>query len=133
MVKLPDGSFSAAVHKCAGEEEYQRVTSEMFRRSPLLIAQEFLPTEYDWRVTVLGGRILFAARYHMARGHWQIRSEDAAGRERFGKVEAVSRASAPPEVVALALRATALIGDGLYGVDIKEAPNGPVVIESSLY
>lgn len=129
VVKLPDGSFSAAVHKCAGEEEYQRVTSEMFRRSPLLIAQEFLPTAYDWRVTVLGGRILFAARYHMARGHWQIRSEDAAGRERFGKVEAVSRAAAPPEVVALALRATALIGDGLYGVDIKEASDGPVVIE----
>lgn len=129
VVKLPDGSFSAAVHRCSGEEEYGKVASEMFRRSPLLIAQEYLPTEYDWRITVLGGRVLFAARYHMARGHWQIRTEDAAGRERFGKVEAVARAEAPGEVVGLALRAASLIGEGLYGVDIKETPAGPVVIE----
>jgi glutathione synthase/RimK-type ligase-like ATP-grasp enzyme/gamma-glutamyl:cysteine ligase YbdK (ATP-grasp superfamily) len=128
VVKLPDGSFSAAVHKIEDEAEYERVTGEMFRRSPLLIAQEFLPTEYDWRVTVLGGRVLFAARYHMARGHWQIRSEGAGG-ERYGKVEAVPRAAAPREVVELALGAAALIGDGLYGVDIKETPAGPVVIE----
>jgi gamma-glutamyl:cysteine ligase YbdK (ATP-grasp superfamily) len=32
-------------------------------------------------------------------------------------------------VVRAALRAAALIGDGLYGVDIKETPAGPVVIE----
>jgi glutathione synthase/RimK-type ligase-like ATP-grasp enzyme len=129
VVKLPDGSFSAAVHRCSGEEEYAKVASDMFRRSPLLIAQEYLPTDYDWRITVLGGRVLFAARYHMARGHWQIRTEDAAGRERFGKVEAVARAEAPAEVVALAIRASSLIGEGLYGVDIKETPAGPVVIE----
>jgi glutathione synthase/RimK-type ligase-like ATP-grasp enzyme/gamma-glutamyl:cysteine ligase YbdK (ATP-grasp superfamily) len=129
VVKLPDGSFSAAVHKCADRAEYERVTAEMFRRSPLLIAQEFLPTEYDWRITVLEGKVLFAARYHMARGHWQIRSEDPSGRERYGKVEAVAREAAPAAVAALALRAAALIGSGLYGVDIKEAPGGPVVIE----
>ncbi|CAN5731416.1 hypothetical protein BH23GEM6_BH23GEM6_16100 [soil metagenome] len=128
VIKLPDGSFSAAVHKIESQEEYLKYASEMFRRSPLIIAQEYLPTEYDWRVTVLDGRILFTARYYMARGHWQIRSE-RAGVERFGKVEAVSRDAAPREVVELALRATALIGSGLYGVDIKETPNGPVVIE----
>lgn len=128
VIKLPDGSFSASVHKCSGPEEYQRFASEMFRRSPLIIAQEFLPTEYDWRVTVLGGKVLFTARYHMARGHWQIRTE-SGGTERYGKVEAVSRDAAPPEVVTLGLRAAALIGNGIYGVDIKETQNGPVVIE----
>lgn len=128
VVKLPDGSFSAAVHRCADATEYQRVAAEMFRRSPLIIAQEYLPTEFDWRVTVLGGRVLFAARYYMARGHWQIRA-DEEGIERFGRVEAVRREEAPPRVVELALRAAALIGGGLYGVDIKETPNGPVVIE----
>ncbi len=30
---------------------------------------------------------------------------------------------------ALALESTALLGDGLYGVDVKETPAGPVVIE----
>jgi glutathione synthase/RimK-type ligase-like ATP-grasp enzyme len=128
VVKLPDGSFSAAVHKCDTREDFVGVTAEMFRRSPLLIAQEFLPTEYDWRITVLGGRVLFAARYFMARGHWQIRSAHA-GSERYGRVEAVPRASAPAGVVELALRAASLIGNGLYGVDIKETPAGPAIIE----
>jgi glutathione synthase/RimK-type ligase-like ATP-grasp enzyme/gamma-glutamyl:cysteine ligase YbdK (ATP-grasp superfamily) len=128
VIKLPDGSFSSAVHKVASREEFRRRSAEMFRRSPLIIAQEFLPTDFDWRVTVLGGRLLFAARYYMARGHWQIRSE-TKGTERYGRVEAVARGQAPRAVVQLALRAAALIGDGMLGVDLKETPSGPVVIE----
>ena len=128
VVKLPDGSFSAAVHRCASQEEYERITTDMLRRSPLLIAQEYLPTDYDWRITVLGGKILFAARYFMARGHWQIRAEQE-GHARFGRVEAVRREEAPEAIRALALRAAGLIGTGLYGVDIKDTARGPVVIE----
>jgi hypothetical protein len=101
---------------------------ELLEQSPLLIAQEWLPTEFDWRITVLDGRLLFAARYYMARGHWQIRTEEG-GVERYGKVEAVPRAEAPPAVVDVALRAARLIGRGMYGVDLKETPRGPVVIE----
>ncbi|HET7276348.1 MAG TPA: glutamate-cysteine ligase family protein [Longimicrobiaceae bacterium] len=128
VIKLPDSSFSAAVHKISTREEYQQRGAEMFRRSPLIIAQEYLPTEFDWRITVLDGRVLFAARYYMARGHWQIRSQDATG-TRYGKVAAIARASAPAPIVELALRAAALIGNGLYGVDLKEGADGPVVIE----
>ncbi len=128
VIKLPDGSFSAAVHKVSSPEEYRERAAEMFRRSPLIIAQEYLPTEFDWRVTVLDGQLLFAARYFMARGHWQIRTEEK-GTERYGRVEAVARDAAPRAVVELALRAAGLIGRGLYGVDIKETPAGPVVIE----
>lgn len=129
VIKLPDGSFSAAVHKVSSRDEFRRRADDMFRRSPLIIAQEFLPTDYDWRVTVLDGRVLFACKYHMARGHWQIRSETAGGKERYGRVEAVPRDSAPRDVVQAALRAARLIGDGLYGVDLKETADGPVVIE----
>ena len=128
VVKLPDGSFSAAVHRCGSRTEYERTTAEMLRRSPLLIAQEYLPTDYDWRITVLDGEVLFAARYFMARGHWQIRAEHE-GHARYGRVAAVKREEAPAPVRALALRAAGLIGHGLYGVDIKETPRGPVVIE----
>ncbi|HSU17840.1 glutamate-cysteine ligase family protein [Longimicrobium sp.] len=128
VIKLPDGSFSAAVHKITSRDEFRRRSKEMFARSPLLIAQEFLPTDFDWRVTVLGGRLLFASRYFMARGHWQIRTE-VKGTERYGKVEAVPRGQAPAAVVETALRAASLIGRGLYGVDLKETERGPVVIE----
>lgn len=128
VVKLPDGSFSAAVHRCGSRREYEQVAAEMFRRSPLLIAQEYLPTDFDWRVTVLDGRVLFAARYFMAKGHWQIRAEQG-GRERYGRVQAVKREEMPPAVRDLALRAAGLIGGGFYGVDIKETDGGLVVIE----
>jgi glutathione synthase/RimK-type ligase-like ATP-grasp enzyme/gamma-glutamyl:cysteine ligase YbdK (ATP-grasp superfamily) len=128
VVKLPDGSFSAEVHKIASREDYEARAAAMFRQSPLLIAQEWLPTDFDWRIGVLGGRLLFAARYHMARGHWQIRSVEH-GAERYGKVDAMRRDDAPPDIVRTALRAAALIGSGFYGVDIKESPGGPVVIE----
>jgi glutathione synthase/RimK-type ligase-like ATP-grasp enzyme/gamma-glutamyl:cysteine ligase YbdK (ATP-grasp superfamily) len=129
VIKLPDGSFSAAVHKVSSRDEYRRRADDMFRRSPLIIAQEFLPTDYDWRITVLDGRLLFACKYHMARGHWQVRTETPGGKERYGRVESVPREQAPRDVVEAALRAARLIGDGLYGVDLKETADGPVVIE----
>jgi glutathione synthase/RimK-type ligase-like ATP-grasp enzyme/gamma-glutamyl:cysteine ligase YbdK (ATP-grasp superfamily) len=128
VMKSPDGSFSAGVHKISSREDYETRARELFTQSPLLIAQEWLPTEFDWRITVLDGRLLFAARYYMAQGHWQIRTEEG-GIERYGKVEAVPREEAPADVVEIALRAAALIGRGMYGVDLKETPRGPVVIE----
>jgi glutathione synthase/RimK-type ligase-like ATP-grasp enzyme/gamma-glutamyl:cysteine ligase YbdK (ATP-grasp superfamily) len=128
VMKSPDGSFSSGVHKIGSAEDYRTRARELFRESPLLIAQEWLPTDFDWRITVLDGELLFAARYYMAQGHWQIRTE-AGGVERYGKVEAVPRAEAPARVVSVALRAARLIGRGMYGVDLKEAASGPVVIE----
>ncbi|MGH7465998.1 MAG: ATP-grasp domain-containing protein, partial [Longimicrobiales bacterium] len=128
VIKSPDGSFSAGVHKIATRDDYEIWARELLAHSPLLIAQEWLPTDFDWRITVLDGRLLFAARYFMARDHWQIRTEEA-GVERYGKVEAVSRDEAPADVLDVALRAARLIGRGMYGVDLKDTPSGPVVIE----
>lgn len=128
VVKVPDGSFSTGVHRIGNESEYRAKTAELFDKSPLLVVQGWMPTPFDWRVTVLGGKVLFVARYHMAEGHWQIRAEGRTG-ARYGRVEAVARRTAPRDVTRLALKAAALIGDGLYGVDIKPGKDGPVVIE----
>jgi glutathione synthase/RimK-type ligase-like ATP-grasp enzyme/gamma-glutamyl:cysteine ligase YbdK (ATP-grasp superfamily) len=128
VIKLPDGAFSDAVHRIDSRESYAAHARRLLARSPLLIAQEWLPTTFDWRVTVLDGRVLFAARYHMVRGHWQIRSAEN-GEERYGRVESVARAAVPGAVADVALRAAAPIGRGMYGVDVKETPRGPVVIE----
>jgi glutathione synthase/RimK-type ligase-like ATP-grasp enzyme len=129
ILKLPDGTFSDAVKKAGTLEELERISREMFRRSPLLIAQEFTPTAFDWRIGVLDGAPLFAAKYHMVKDHWQIVGRWKTGRARYGKVEAVPLSSIPPAVVTLALEAATLIGDGLYGVDLKETASGTVVIE----
>ena len=64
----------------------------------------------------------------MAKGHWQIVEEQARGRA-FGKVEAVPFEEVPQAVLDIALRAAALFGDGLYGVDLKEFEGRVVVME----
>jgi glutathione synthase/RimK-type ligase-like ATP-grasp enzyme len=66
----------------------------------------------------------------MAAGHWQIvkRVPGRTGYEE-GPVKAVAVAEAPQEVVKIALKAANLIGDGLYGVDIKQVGNRCYVIE----
>jgi glutathione synthase/RimK-type ligase-like ATP-grasp enzyme/gamma-glutamyl:cysteine ligase YbdK (ATP-grasp superfamily) len=128
VVKLPDGSFSKGVSKVRTPGEWAAVGKKWFAQSPLLVVQAFVPTSYDWRVTVLGGRPLFVARYYMARGHWQI-AQTKRGSVHYGKVEAVPRRIADPEVVALACTAAGLIGDGFYGVDLKQTDDGVVVIE----
>jgi len=128
VVKLPDSSFSQAVEKISDEAAWKNAASRFFAKSPLLVVQRFLKTEFDWRVAVLDGRPLFTARYHMAKGHWQIVNAKG-GNQRFGKVEAIARRDADPEIVALACEAAALVGDGLYGVDLKQTREGPVVIE----
>jgi glutathione synthase/RimK-type ligase-like ATP-grasp enzyme/gamma-glutamyl:cysteine ligase YbdK (ATP-grasp superfamily) len=128
VLKLPDGSFSSAVAKVKRADEYIERARAFFASSPLLIAQAYTPTDYDWRVTVLEGKVLFTCKYHMARGHWQIIANSAHGL-RNGRVEAVPRERAPRDVVRVALRAAELMGNGLYGVDVKDTPAGAVVIE----
>jgi glutathione synthase/RimK-type ligase-like ATP-grasp enzyme len=66
----------------------------------------------------------------MAQGHWQIYNWGAkeAGK-REGRSEAIHVEFVPPSVIELALRASAIIGDGFYGVDIKEVGNRLLVIE----
>ena len=39
-----------------------------------------MPTDYDWRIGVLDGEPLFACKYKMARGHWQIIKHEADGK-----------------------------------------------------
>ena len=129
IVKLPDGTFSQAVKKAENAAELEAITQDMFKRSPLLIVQEFIPTAFDWRIGILEGKVLFACKYHMARGHWQIVSLTRNGERAFGKVEAVRLEDVPRSVLDLTLESTALLGNGLYGVDVKETPAGPVVIE----
>ncbi|MBV9969468.1 MAG: RimK family protein, partial [Xanthobacteraceae bacterium] len=53
VVKIPDGSFSRGVHKVERLDEFKRVADELFEETDLLLAQKFLPTDFDWRVGVL--------------------------------------------------------------------------------
>lgn len=129
IVKLPQGTFSQAVKKAHDLTELKTIFQELFRHSPLLIVQEFIPTPFDWRIGILEGRVLYACKYHMAKDHWQIVRQYRSGVTRFGKVEAVPLSDTPSPVTQVALEASGLIGNGLYGVDIKETETEPLIIE----
>lgn len=129
ILKQPDGAFSKGVHKINSVGEFKEVTSMMFKDSDLLIAQEYLPTPFDWRVGVLDGKPLYVCKYFMATEHWQIVNWSAQESSREGSVESISVDQAPAGLIRTALKATALIGDSLYGVDMKEVEGKFYVIE----
>lgn len=129
VVKIPDGSFSRGVHKVNTPEEFRRVADELFEETDLVLAQKFLPTEFDWRVGVLAGEPLFVCQYRMARGHWQVVKYRPDGTSHEGGFRAFDLDQAPPQLIDIAVRAARPIGEGFYGVDLKQTANGIVVME----
>lgn len=129
ILKEPDGAFSKGVFKIKNAEEYKQVCHTMFQKSELLIAQEFLPTTFDWRVGIIDGKPLFVCKYYMATEHWQIVNWNSEKQDHEGKVEAISVDQAPAGLIRTALKATSLIGTSLYGVDMKEVDGKFYVIE----
>jgi glutathione synthase/RimK-type ligase-like ATP-grasp enzyme len=128
ILKQPDGAFSLGVRKAESANQLYRQAAELLDKSELIIAQEFLPTSFDWRVGVLDRRVLFVCKYFMAPKHWQVIKRGTGGRQE-GHTVAVSVGEAPEGVVRTALRAANLIGAGLYGVDLKQVGDQCYVIE----
>ena len=65
----------------------------------------------------------------MVKKHWQIVQHDRRGRPVQGGFRSFSLTEAPQDVVTTAVKAASCIGQGLYGVDLKETGNGVAVIE----
>lgn len=130
ILKQPDGAFSKGVFKINSNEEFKKVRATMFEKSDLLIAQEFLPTPFDWRVGIINSQVIYVCKYFMATEHWQIVNWNARKEtSREGEVECIAVDQAPSGLLRTALKATALIGEGLYGVDMKEVDGKFYVIE----
>jgi glutathione synthase/RimK-type ligase-like ATP-grasp enzyme len=129
VVKIPDGSFSRGVHKVDSAAEFKRVADELFEETDLVLAQKFLPTDFDWRVGILAGEPLFVCQYRMARGHWQVVKYRPDGSSHEGGFQAFDVDQAPQQVIDIAVRAARPIGEGFYGVDLKQTDHGIVVME----
>lgn len=129
VLKIPDGSFSRGTHKADNQHQLEEIGRQMFRDSDVILAQEFVYTEFDWRIGILNRKPIFACQYFMTRKHWQVIKHSDKGRPVFGDSRTLLIEDAPVEVVHTALRAAALVGDGLYGVDLKQNQDGVYVIE----
>ena len=128
VLKLPDSGFGLDVVKIESEDELRRESERFFKVSELIVAQEWLPTGFDWRVGIFDGRPLFVCKYFMAPGHWKTNKVDG---EEFIEGESVTMTvgEAPLQVVDLALRAANLVGRSLYGVDLKQVADRIYLIE----
>ncbi len=129
ILKQPDSSFSQGVVKARTPEELSDSLRRLLNDSELVIAQQFMPTDFDWRIGVLDRKAIFVCRYYMAKGHWQIISYDRSGRVREGRGDGVPLDQVPDKVLRVAVKAAGLIGDSLYGVDLKQIGNRVYVIE----
>lgn len=130
ILKKPDSSFSQGVIKVENEQELAAHLRTMLDKSELIIGQKFMPTEYDWRVGILDRKPLFACKYYMAGGHWQIIKRDTLGMKTGeGMAETMDLKDVPKSILQTALKAANLIGSGFYGVDLKQAGKEVYVIE----
>jgi glutathione synthase/RimK-type ligase-like ATP-grasp enzyme len=129
VLKQPDSAFSLGVEKVNNNEELDESLKKLFVGSDLIIAQEFMPSEFDWRIGVLDQTPLFACKYYMAKDHWQIYNWKSETKFKSGNSETVAVETVPENVVKTAIKAAALIGDGFYGVDLKMVNGEVYVIE----
>ena len=129
VLKKPDSAFSQGVIKAESREEMKKNIEAFLDESQLIIAQEFIPTEYDWRIGILNHQPIYACRYYMAEGHWQIYNWGIGDNAESGNDEGIPLSEVPSNVLKVALKAAKMIGRGLYGVDVKQSGNQVYVIE----
>jgi glutathione synthase/RimK-type ligase-like ATP-grasp enzyme len=130
IIKIPDGSFSKGVYKVKTMEELEQVTEDLFKKTSLLLAQEYFYTDFDWRIGIFNDRAIFACKYYMSKGHWQIYDHaNKVKKDRVGQAETFPISKVPKNVVNTALKLAHQVGNSLYGVDLKEKDGKAYVIE----
>jgi glutathione synthase/RimK-type ligase-like ATP-grasp enzyme len=98
--------------------------------SALVVAQSFIPSEFDWRIGIIDGKPFYACKYYMAQNHWQIHNwQTKKKKDQSGLVDALALEQVPVFVLEAAVKAASAMGDGLYGVDLKEHQGKAYVIE----
>lgn len=129
VLKAPNSSFSMYVDRGSTVEEVMTLGKKYFRRADRIVAQKFIKSEFDWRVGTLDGEALYVCQYVIPRKRWKIMTYTQEGRAIYGPVRGVPLAEANPLLLQRALEASAAIGRGLYGVDLKQVGDDFVVIE----
>ena len=131
VLKIPDGSFSLGVSKVNDLDELKPQLKAYLEKSSLILVQEFFYTDYDWRIGIIGGKPFFACKYFMSKGHWQIynHTQPEDTEEYSGNTACLAIPDVPKYVIETALKACEEIGDGLYGVDIKDDGSKAYVVE----
>lgn len=119
VIKAPYTKFSSHVEKAHDEDEFRDIASRYLKNATPIVLQEFMPTSFDWRVGVLDNKVLYLCKYLMPRGGWKVKSI-VNGKHVWGDTVPIFRKNIPKKIEELAIRVSKCVGDGLYGLDIKE-------------
>jgi len=128
ILKTPYTRFSSHVEKAYDEREFIEISKCFLRKSKVLIVQEYIQSEFDWRVGILQNKVLYLCKYCIPEGGWKVKSK-INGKNVWGATIAVPRENISPELEKICIDLSRCVGDGLYGLDIKETNNGYKVIE----
>lgn len=128
VLKEPSTSFSVRVEKVSSPVELLKVAKRFFKLSDWIVVQEYIESRFDWRVGVINGQLLYACRYIIPSETFKIQAS-VNGHIVYCDVESVPADQVPPGVIELGREAGNAIGNGLYGVDIKESNGKLYVIE----
>lgn len=129
VLKAPNTSFSMYVEKVANPAEFVRVGRRFQRRADRCVVQEFVASDFDWRVGVLAGEVLYVCQYVFPKNRWKTVTYIQEGRAVIGRVRTFAPDQVPARLLETAALAGKAIGGGLYGVDVKQIGDEFVVIE----
>ncbi len=128
IIKTPYTRFSSHVEKANNREEFIEISKRFLRKSKVVIVQEYIRSDFDWRVGILKNQVLYLCKYCIPRGGWKVKSK-INGRNVWGETIAVPRDSISLELKDICIGLSKSVGDGLYGLDVKETEDGYRVIE----
>ncbi len=129
VLKAPNSSFSMYVDKVETPQDFVRIGNRFLRRSDRIVVQGFVRSNFDWRVGLVGGEVLYVCQYTIPRKRWKIITYVENNRVIEGAVKGIPVEQADPRLLDVARQAAAAIGSGLYGIDLKQTETGFLVIE----
>jgi glutathione synthase/RimK-type ligase-like ATP-grasp enzyme len=127
VLKAPNSSFSAYVDKVTTAEQFVKIGKKFMRRADRIVVQQYMPSEFDWRIITLDGKILAVMRYIFAQDKWKLMDRTDDGE--WATVVAIPKEEVNPKLADISLAAAKAIGESLYGIDIKEIDGEFYVIE----
>ncbi len=127
VLKAPNSSFSAYVDKVSTPEAFVQVGKRFLRRADRIVVQQYMPSEFDWRVITLAGKVLAVVKYTFAPQMWKLMDRTATGE--WANVVGIPIHEAAPKLLEVGLAAANAIGSSLYGIDLKEIDGEYYVIE----
>ncbi len=120
VIKPLFGSEGRGLVRVSDPELARRACQTLSRLGAVLYLQRFIPHPgHDFRVFVLGGRVLGAIRRHAPAGDW--RTNISLG----GRAESIS---IDPELGRLALQAAEAVGASMAGVDLLPGRDGSLQV-----